>query len=119
MVWPTSAVRKGVVEGEGADLVGPRIFKKKLIAPRPSASASVFDAVSTWPLDALPLIVTVPVGGSLTLVTADVAALALLSAVPWPSVYLATTSMVWPTSGLASRRLGPVGPARLAPSRCH
>ena len=34
----------------------------------------------------VPLIVTLPVGASLTLATAAVAALATLSAVPWPSV---------------------------------
>src|SRR6185437_233816 len=40
------------------------------------------EAVRTWFSCAEPLIVTVPVGGSLTLVTVAVAALALLSSVP-------------------------------------
>ena len=56
-------------------------------AHRPSVViASLYDAVRPWDWAAVPLIGTAPVGGSLTLVTTAVAALATLSAVPWPSV---------------------------------
>jgi len=64
----------------------------------------VFDAVSTWFSCAVPLIVTVPVGGSLTLVTAAVRRTghALQRAIGRRFVYFATTSMVCPTSALPS-----------------
>ena len=56
------------------------------MVPRPSASARVLVAVKVWPCVDVPLMVTEPVGGSLTFATADVALDALLSAVPCPSV---------------------------------
>ena len=48
----------------------------------PSASASVFEAVSIWSSVGVPLMVTLPVGALLTLVTAAVPALLTLSLVP-------------------------------------
>ena len=51
----------------------------------PSTSAKVLAAVSVWPCVAVPLMVTLPVGASLTLATAAVALLVTLSAVPWLS----------------------------------
>ena len=56
------------------------------MAPSTSSSASVSVAVRTSSSAAVPEMVTEPVGLSLTLATAAVAALVELSAVPWPSV---------------------------------
>ena len=56
------------------------------MVPRPSTSASVFEAVSVWPWVAVPLMLTEPVGASLTLAMVLVAALSTDSGVPWPSV---------------------------------
>ena len=74
-----------------------------MIAPKPSASA--IDEVSTVnvsPSVAVPLIVTVPVGTWLTLTTALVAALVMLSLVPSPSVYEAVPVICVPTSAWVS-----------------
>ena len=64
----------------------------------PSASASVFLAVSVSFWVKVPKIVTVPVGASLTLITAVVAVEATDSVVPSRSMYMAVTVMVLPTS---------------------
>ena len=55
-------------------------------APKPSSSAIVLDAVSTPSSIAVPVMVTAPVGASLTLTTAAVASLTTLSDAPNPSV---------------------------------
>jgi hypothetical protein len=57
-----------------------------VIAPRPSSSAMSLLAVRTWSSAAVPVIVTDPVGASLTFATDVVAELATLSAAPKPSV---------------------------------
>src|SRR5205809_72401 len=98
MVLPTSASVRTYVVPVAPETSTPSRCHWYAIVPSPSASASVFAAVSVWPCVAVPLMVTDPVGASLTLATAAVAALATCSAVPLPSVYLATTSMVLPTS---------------------
>ena len=56
------------------------------MVPSPSISARVLAAVRVWPWMAVPVMVTLPVGASLTLATAALALLVTLSAVPWPSV---------------------------------
>ena len=48
----------------------------------PSMSARVSEAVSVWPCVAVPVMVTLPVGASLTLSTVAVAALFTASGVP-------------------------------------
>ena len=63
----------------------------------PSMSARVLEAVRVWPWVAVPVMVTLPVGASLTLATEAVALLVTLSTVPWRSVYVATTDMTCPT----------------------
>ena len=78
--------------------------------PSTSSSASVLAAVSTWSSAAVPLMVTDPVGSSLTLATVPVAALVELSAVPWPSVYDAVTVIALPTSDWPSVVVEPVSP---------
>ena len=57
-----------------------------MIVPKPSSSAKSLDTVSVSSSAAVPVIVTDPVGLSLTLVTAVVAELSTLSAVFQPSV---------------------------------
>ena len=52
----------------------------------PSTSARVLEAVRVWPCVVVPVMVTVPVGRSLTLATVAVALLLTLSTVPWLSV---------------------------------
>ena len=52
----------------------------------PSTSAKVLAAVRVWPCVGVPVMVTAPVGASLTLATAVVALLVTDSAVPWLSV---------------------------------
>ncbi len=69
------------------------------MVPKPSASASVLLAVNTSPtFGVMELMVTEPVGKSLTLVTARVAALLTTSALPALSVYCAVTVMDFSTS---------------------
>ena len=63
MVFPTSLCPK-VIEDPVASLL--QVY---VIVPNPSASANVFDAVNVSPCVAVPLIVTLPVGSSLTAVT--------------------------------------------------
>jgi len=60
------------------------------MVPRPSASASVFDAVSTWFSCAVPLIVTDPVGGSLNVKTTA----ALVAVLPATSVTCAVSELL-------------------------
>ena len=52
----------------------------------PSTSARLLAAVRVSPWVGVPVMVTDPVGASLTLATAVVAAELTASAVPWPSV---------------------------------
>ena len=80
MVFPTSLCPK-VIEDPVASLL--QVY---VIVPNPSASANVFDAVNVSPCVAVPLIVTLPVGSSLTFATAEVAEDATLSSVPRVSV---------------------------------
>ncbi len=56
------------------------------MSPNPSASAKLLEAVNVSPCSAVPAIVTLPVGASLTFATAEVADDATLSAVPRVSV---------------------------------
>ena len=60
----------------------PSRFHWYEIGPKPSTSARLLDAVKTSPCSDVPLMVSVPVGESLTLATADVALDVTLSAVP-------------------------------------
>ena len=52
----------------------------------PSRSASVLNADRVWPCAGVPVMVTAPVGASLTLATVAVALLVTFSKVPWLSV---------------------------------
>ena len=56
------------------------------MVPMPSMSVRVFEAVRVWPCVVVPLMLTEPVGASLTLRTVLVAVLSTASAVPCPSV---------------------------------
>ena len=80
MVLPTSDC-DNVID----DPVSP-LLHVYVMDPNPSSSANVFEAVNVSPSCAVPLIVTLPVGLSLTFATEEVAEDVELSAVPWSSV---------------------------------
>ena len=82
MALPTSPCPKVIEDPVELAL----LLQVQVIVPNPSASANVFDAVSVSPWVAVPLIVTLPVGASLTFATAEVAEDATLSSVPRVSV---------------------------------
>ena len=85
----------------------------------PSASASVFDAVSICPWVKVPLMLTAPVAALLGLATATVAALVIDSAVPSKSVKEALTAMTLPTCACVSVKVDAVAPAIAVPPASH
>ena len=76
-------------------------------------------AVNCWPCVAKPVMLTLPVGKSLTFSTADVAALVLLSVVPCASLSLAVTVMALPTSACVRVYVFDVAPLMAVPSAFH